>query len=298
MGAVTDDLGRTAVSAEDVSYAYAEGSRALDRVHFRLFRGEFAALLASNGSGKTTLLKVLVGLLKPQKGLIRLYGRDIREIPRNDLCREIGFVLQNPNDQLFAATVEEDVAYGPRNMGLPEEEVEERVSEALDLVSASHLRKRAIHHVSYGEQKRISIAGILAMKPSIIFLDEPTAGLDPAGESAMLRILSRLNREQGMTVLLATHSVDMLPLFADRITVMNLGRVLLQGPPVEIFGNHEVIERANLRLPYISSLLYDLKRYDGLPINGIPLTIREARMRILELIPEDLLRSRMTEEKP
>ena len=298
MGAVTNDSGRTTVSAEEVSYAYAEGSRALDRVDFRLFRGEFAALLASNGSGKTTLLKVLVGLLKPQKGIIRLNGRDIREIPRNDLCREIGFVLQNPNDQLFAATVEEDVAYGPRNMGLSEQEVEDRVSEALDLVSASPLRKRAIHHVSYGEQKRISIAGILAMKPSIIFLDEPTAGLDPAGESTMLRILSRLNREQGITVLLATHSVDMLPLFADRITVMNLGRVLLQGPPVEVFGNHEVIEQSNLRLPYISSLLYDLKRYDGLPINGIPLTVREARMRILELIPEDLLRSRMGEEKP
>jgi cobalt/nickel transport system ATP-binding protein len=286
-----------ALSGEGICYSYPEGSRALDQVDFRLAKGEFSALLASNGSGKTTLLKTLVGLLKPQRGSVHLYGQNIQQVCRDVLCREVGFVLQNPNDQLFAATVEEDVAYGPRNMGLSEKETADRVSEALDLVSTSHLRERAIHHISYGEQKRVSIAGVLAMKPSIILLDEPTAGLDPAGEAAMLRILNRLNREHGLSVLLATHSVDMLPLFADTITVMNLGRVLQQGPPMEIFGNHEVIERANLRLPYISRLVYELKRYDGLPINGIPLTIGEARVRILELIPEEVIQGRMREGK-
>jgi cobalt/nickel transport system ATP-binding protein len=287
------DPGAPAISAGGVCYSYEEGTLALDQVDFTIGKGEFTALLASNGSGKTTLLKTLVGLLKPQQGTIRLYGRDIRKISMGEMCREIGFVLQNPNDQLFAATVEEDVAYGPRNMGLPEEEVERRVAEALDLVAASDLRKRAIHHISFGEQKRVSIAGVLAMRPSILILDEPTAGLDPAGESSMLRLLNRLNREHGITVLLATHSVDMLPLFADRIYIMNLGRVLQHGSPVEVFGNHEVIERAKLRLPYISSLVYELKRYDGLPIDEIPLTIREARLRILELIPEEMIKGRI-----
>jgi cobalt/nickel transport system ATP-binding protein len=287
------DPATPAISAAGVCYSYEEGTLALDRVDFTIGKGEFTALLASNGSGKTTLLKTLVGLLKPQQGTVRLYGRDIRKISMSEMCREIGFVLQNPNDQLFAATVEEDVAYGPRNMGLPEEEVERRVAEALDLVAASDLRKRAIHHISFGEQKRVSIAGVLAMRPSILILDEPTAGLDPAGESSMLRLLNHLNREHGITVLLATHSVDMLPLFADRIYIMNLGRVLQHGSPVEVFGNHEVIERAKLRLPYISSLVYELKRYDGLPIDEIPLTIREARVRILELIPEEMIKGRI-----
>ncbi|HSR13997.1 MAG TPA: energy-coupling factor ABC transporter ATP-binding protein, partial [Thermodesulfobacteriota bacterium] len=122
-------------------------------------------------------------------------------------------------------------------------------------------------------------------------LDEPTAGLDPAGESMMLHLLQRLNREKGITVVLATHSVDLLPLFADRIYVLNRGQVLRQGPAEEIFCDHELIHHAGLRLPYISRLLYDLKRYDGVPINGLPLTIGEARKRLLELIPEDLIQN-------
>lgn len=289
-------LMKNAIRAEGVSFSYQEGSLALDDVDFRLDEGEFVALLASNGSGKTTLMKTLVGLLKPWKGRVLIGDKDVASMKSTEICRRVGMVLQNPNDQLFSATVEEDVAYGPRNLGLEEAEVRRRVAEALETVSAGHLAKRAIHHISFGEQKRVAIAGVLAMTPDILILDEPTAGLDPAGESDMMRILNHLNREHGITVLLATHSVDMLPLFADRIYVLNMGRVLQEGPPDEVFTNHEMIGRANLRLPYISKLLYEMKCRDGVPINGLPLTIGEARMRLLELIPDELILNRIGED--
>jgi cobalt/nickel transport system ATP-binding protein len=278
-----------AVQTSGVTFTYQEGTRALDDVDFWVETGEFVAMLASNGSGKTTLIKVLMGLLKPEKGFVRIADHDMGKLSWKDLYQRVGLVLQNPADQLFAATVEEDVAYGPRNLGLAEPEVQQRVTEALECVAAAELRCRAIHHLSFGEQKRVSMAGVLAMRPSILILDEPTAGLDPAGEALIMRLLNRLNREQGITVILATHSVDLLPLFADRIYVLGRGRVLKQGPADEIFCDHEMIDRACLRLPYIAGLLHKLKEYDGVPINGLPLTIGEARMRLLELIPEDMI---------
>ncbi len=282
-----------AVEASGVCFTYEEGTQALTEVDFRVRVGEFVAMLASNGSGKTTLIKVLVGLLKPQKGQVRIAGQEICGTAPRDLYQRIGLVFQNPNDQLFAATVEEDVAFGPRNLDLPEPEVELRVSEALESVAATDLRRRAIHHLSFGEQKRVAMAGVLAMKPAILILDEPTSGLDPAGEEMMMRLLNRLNRRQGITVILATHLVDMLPLFADRIYVLNRGRVLSHGPAEKVFGDHDMLDRAGLRLPYISTLLHEMKRYDGVPINGLPLTVGEARKRLMELIPEELIVKRI-----
>ncbi|HMK34475.1 MAG TPA: ATP-binding cassette domain-containing protein [Desulfomonilaceae bacterium] len=277
------------VEATGVVFAYQEGTRALENVDFWVKQGEFVAMLASNGSGKTTLIKLLVGLLKPEKGLIKLNGKDISRLSSADLSRSVGLVFQNPSDQLFAATVEEDVAYGPRNLGLDEDEVQRRVDESLESVAASELRGRAIHHLSFGEQKRVCMAGVLAMRPSTLILDEPTAGLDPAGEALMMRLLNRLNRQHGITVILATHSVDLLPLFADRIYVLRLGKVLKQGPADEIFCDHHMIDKACLRLPYIAALVHKMKQHDGVPINGLPLTIGEARMKLLELIPEDVI---------
>jgi cobalt/nickel transport system ATP-binding protein len=285
-----------AVQAESVTYTYQEGTRALDKVDFHVERGEFVALLASNGSGKTTLIKILVGLLHPQEGAVKINGSDIKKIGHTELYQTVGLVLQNPSDQLFAATVEEDVAYGPRNLGLEESEVQSRVAESLESVVAADLRTRAIHHLSFGEQKRVCMAGVLAMRPSILILDEPTAGLDPAGEALMMRLLNRLNREHGITIILATHSVDLLPLFADRIYVLRRGKVLKQGPADEIFRDHEMIDHASLRLPYIASLAHKLKQHDGVPINGLPLTIGEARLRILELIPDDLIMKQTGED--
>ena len=287
-----------AIEAEAIAFAYPDGFVALQEVDFRVRRGEFVAMLASNGSGKTTLIKILAGLLTPRKGCVRVDGREIRQYSQSDLYQRLGLVFQNPNDQLFGATVAEDVAFGPRNLGLPEAEVQRRVASALESVGAGELGARAIHHLSFGQQKRVAIAGVLAMQPSILILDEPTAGLDPAGEHGMLRLLGRLNREQGITIVLATHSVDTLPLFADRIYLLSRGRVLKEGPSEEVFRDHELIESASLRLPYVSRLLHELKRFHGVPIEGLPLTLGEAREQLLKLIPDEVILPVIEEGKP
>ena len=278
-----------AIDANHVCFAYPNGFEALQDVTFRVRSGEFVAMLASNGSGKTTLIKILIGLLTPKSGQVRIAGRNLGEYSDADLYQRVGLVFQNPNDQLVSATVMEDVAFGPRNLGLTEGEVDRRVAEALHAVGAEHLRDRAIHHLSFGEQKRVAIAGTLAMKPSILILDEPTAGLDPLGEHEMMRLLGDLNYQQGITVVLAKHSVDLLPLFAHRIYLLNRGRVLKEGPAHEVFCDQELIRRSSLRLPYVSHLLDELNRFDGVPMNGLPLTIGEARLQLLELIPQDVI---------
>ncbi len=286
------------IEAQEVCFAYPQGAQALQDIHFVAREGESVAMLASNGSGKTTLIKVLAGLLKPQKGIVRICGRDIRHVSKRELYQRVGVVFQNPVDQLFAPTVQEDMAFGPRNLGLSESEVKERIEEALESVRASHVLHRAIHHLSFGEQKRVAMAGVLAMKPAILILDEPTAGLDPAGEALMMRLLNQLNRRQGITVILATHCVDTLPLFADRIYTLNHGRVLQQGPAAQVFCDQEVLQRAGLRLPYIAGLLDELKRYDGVPIGDLPLTIGAAREKLLELIPLDLIAKGRMDNNP
>jgi cobalt/nickel transport system ATP-binding protein len=278
-----------AVDVQGVFFTYDDGTEALAGIDFHVEEGEFVAVLGSNGSGKTTLIQLLVGLLKAKSGRITIGGREIESLTAEELYQRVGLVFQNPNDQLFAATVEEDCAFGPRNLNLQEPEVQRRVTESLAAVTALSLRGRAIHHLSFGEQKRISLAGVLAMRPAVLILDEPTAGLDPAGEAQMMQLLKKLNREERMTVILATHSVDMLPLFANRIYVLDRGLVLQQGPSEEIFCHQEMIVRAKLRLPYVSRLMYEMKRHDGVPIDGLPLTIGEARAQLLELIPKEMI---------
>lgn len=277
------------LEARDIRFTYPDGTLALDGVNFSAPAGAFVAMLASNGSGKTTLIRVCTGLLNPQRGEVLLQGKPISSLGQQELYQQVGLVLQNPSDQLFAPTVEEDVAFGPRNLGLAENEVQHRITEALECVGAQALRERAIHHLSFGQQKRVAVAGVLAMKPRILILDEPTAGLDPAGEHQMLRLLARLNREQGITIVLATHSVDMLPLFASRIYVLQQGRVLREGPTETILCDREMLEAAHLRLPYVSHLLHELKEHDGVPIDALPLTIGDARRKLLELLPDDIL---------
>lgn len=276
------------LSCQALTYCYEDGFNALTDVDFYAAQGEFVALLASNGSGKTTLLKVMAGLLPPRVGKIRIGGADISTIKARDLYGRIGILLQNPKDQLFGATVAVDVAFGPRNQGLSEADVRARVAEALESVGAAHLRERAIHHLSFGEQKRVALAGVLAMKPSLVLLDEVTAGLDPAGETHMMRLLSRLNREQGLTVVFATHSVDLLPLFADRIYVLDKGHVTACATPEGLFNDHALLKRAGLRLPYISSLFHALRSRDGFPIRELPLTVQAARDEVLAWLPDAL----------
>jgi cobalt/nickel transport system ATP-binding protein len=276
------------LNCQGVTYCYEDGFHALTEIDFYADKGEFVALLASNGSGKTTLLKVLAGLLPVQKGCVSIDGHDIRKMRGLELYSRIGILMQNPKDQLFGATVFEDVAFGPRNQGLSDAEVRVRVQEALELVGASAFVDRAIHHLSFGEQKRVALAGLLAMKPSILLLDEVTAGLDPAGEAHIVQILKRLSHEQKMTVVFATHSVDLLPLIADRIYVLNRGRVITCETPEQLFDDQEKLKQVGLRLPYISRLFHALRAHDGLPIRELPLTVQAAREEVLAWLPEDV----------
>ncbi len=278
-----------ALECRGIYYSYHEGTMALKGIDFLVQPGEFTALLASNGSGKTTLIKVLAGLLKPQKGAVLVSGRCISRLAQRELYQQVGLVLQNPKDQLFGATVADDVAFGPRNLGLPEDEIRLRVARSLAQVGVAGFEKRAIHHLSFGEQKRVALAGVLAMGSSILLLDEATAGLDPAGEAQMMLLLNRLNREQGIAVIFATHSVDMLPLFADRVCVLDRGQVLRYETVRAIFGDHDMLEKAGLRQPYVAALFHAMKRFDRVPVNGLPLTVREARKELLALIPEEVL---------
>lgn len=270
-------------------FSYQEGIPALQDVDFHAEQGEFVALLASNGSGKTTLLKVLAGLLPVKSGQVLIEDNDIDSIPSRQLYGKIGLLMQNPRDQLFCTTVEEDVSFGPRNQGLESEAVEQRVVGALKAVGGAHLRERTIHQLSFGEQKRIALAGVLAMQPSVLLLDEVTAGLDPAGEKQMMLLLDRLKREQGITIVFATHSIDLLPLFADRIYVFEQGRMLICGTPAQVFKQQHLLERARLRTPWISSLFIDLDRLDGITLPELPLTQETARHQIKMLLEQGYL---------
>jgi cobalt/nickel transport system ATP-binding protein len=264
------------------SFTYPDGTAALSDIRLEVRRGEFTGILGSNGSGKTTLLKVMDGLIKDYSGSVLLDGKNIRKLSPRNIYRKMGLVFQNPDDQLFAQTVFEDVAFGPRNMGFPEHEVAERVRRSLQGVDMTECSGKSIHNLSFGQKKRICIAGLLAMGHEILLLDEPTAGLDPMGEYRMMQLLTRLNREDGVSIVMATHSVDLVPLFLHRLHIMSRGTIAREGTPEEVFTAPEEMADVKLRLPQIAELIYQLKHKDQLPFDRIPLTIGEARREISE----------------
>ena len=275
-------IGPTAIEARGVSFAYPDGIQALVDLSFHAREGELVAVMGANGSGKTTLLKVLMRLLHPGRGEVLLGADDVRTLRQSGLYRRVGMVFQNPADQLFAASVEEDVAFGPRNQGLSEAEVAQRVEQSLAAVDALTLGKRPIHHLSYGQQKRVCLAGVLAMQAGILLLDEPTAGLDPVGESQMIDLLVQLNRQQKVTLIIATHCVDLLPVLADRIYVLAKGRVWQEGAPHEVLADPQRVAQAGLRVPLIAQLFHQLQDRSSLPVSAIPLTVAEAEQQILQ----------------
>lgn len=277
-------LNRDFFKISNLSFMYDEGTKALDGIDMDIKEGEFVGILASNGGGKTTLLKAMMGLLKRYKGEIFVNGSELKKVPERELYQQLGMVFQNPNDQLFAATVEEDVAFGPLNLGLSKDEAALRVKEALRLVGIEGCAKKPIHHLSFGQMKRAAIAGVLAMKPKALILDEPTAGLDPEGESSLMHLLGNLNREEGITIIMATHMIDLLPLFLDKVYMLDKGRLVIHGTPEEAFSQPEMLTKIRLRLPYITHLIEDLRRKDGVPLNGLPLTVGEARRRLVEVM--------------
>jgi cobalt/nickel transport system ATP-binding protein len=270
------------IETKDITYHYPDGTKALDNVNFKAEEGKIVALLGPNGAGKSTLFLHFNGILRPTSGSVVVDGSEIK-YDKKDLMRvrqNVGIVFQNPDDQLFAPTVIEDVAFGPMNLGLSKEEVEQRVDESLKRVGMEEVKKKAPHHLSGGQKKRVAIAGILAMKPKIMVLDEPTSGLDPKGASQILRILYELNKE-GMTIIISTHDVDLVPLYANQVYIISNGQIIKEGSPQEVFEDVKTIREANLRLPRIAHLMEILQKEDKMPFDKhYPLTIGEARKQL------------------
>jgi cobalt/nickel transport system ATP-binding protein len=272
------------IETKDITYEYPDGTKALDKVNFNVDEGKIVALLGPNGAGKSTLFLHFNGILSPSTGSVLIDEESVK-YNKKDLMQvrqKVGIVFQNPDDQLFAPTVLEDVAFGPMNMGLSKEEVEVRVKEALLRVGMEGFEKKPPHHLSGGQKKRVAIAGILAMKPKIMVLDEPTSGLDPKGASQILRLLYKLNHE-GITIVISTHDVDLVPLYASKVYIISEGKIIKEGTAPEVFEDVKTIRGANLRLPRIAHLMEILEKEDKLPFDKpYPLTIGEARKRILK----------------
>lgn len=275
------------LEARNISYSYDDDSQALKNVSLKINDGEMAAILGKNGAGKSTLFLHFNGIHEPDDGEILIDGEKLKYSKKALIkCRQkVGIVFQNPDNQIFAPSVEEDVAFGPLNLKLPMDEVQNRVEEALKRVGMEGFEKKAPHHLSGGQKKRVAIAGILAMRPEIMILDEPTAGLDPQGAIKIMNLLSELNRE-GITIVISTHDVDLVSKYVNKIFVMADGEIIGEGTPKEIFSKEDLIEKANLKLPIISELFKALNDENQINIenNDYPLTISEAKDKILELM--------------
>jgi cobalt/nickel transport system ATP-binding protein len=269
------------IEVTQLSFTYPDGTRALDDISLSVPDGSFLAVMGANGSGKSTFLRHLNGLLNGRSDAVKVGGIVVRKKTFEQVNRFTGFVFQDPNDQIFAPTVRDDICYGPRNLGLDEEEVERRLQWAAERSGITRLLDRPIHHLSYGQKKSLSIAGVLAMKPRLLILDEPTASLDPMGEKRIMRLLLELNR-QGMTVVMATHDVDLVPLYAERVCLLRGGKVAVEGGLREVFGNQDLIEECNLRLPRISYL------FEQFPdLAELPLTVGMARKELERMMGQE-----------
>ena len=275
------------LEARNICYSYGDDTQALKNVNLKINNGEMVAILGKNGAGKSTLFLHFNGIYEPDSGEILIDGEKLKYNKKALLkCRQkVGIVFQNPDNQIFAPSVEEDIAFGPLNLKLPMDEVQRRVEDALKRVGMEGFEKKAPHHLSGGQKKRVAIAGILAMKPEIMILDEPTAGLDPKGAIKIMNLLSQLNSE-GITIVISTHDVDLVSQYVNKIFVMADGEIIGDGTPKEIFSNEELIKKANLKLPIISELFKLLNDEDEICIKNddYPLTISDARDKILELI--------------
>lgn len=271
---------------DNLHYAYGDGTVALMGINMVFRKGETVAIIGGNGAGKSTLFLNMNGILKPKVGTIRVKGQPVRytKASLKDLKRQVGIVFQDPDHQLFSASVIQDVAFGPINLKLPEAEVKARVEKAMTRAGIDTLGERPTHRLSYGQKKRVALAGVLAMEPELIILDEPTAGLDPQGIGELMEQLVTLQRQTGLAVVIATHDIDLVPLHADYVYVMDKGRVTLEGKPEVIFNEASTLRQAHLRLPRIAHLMEILKEKDGLQFSGVVSTISAARKLILALV--------------
>ena len=271
------------LSTKNLSYTYPDGTHALKNINMEIYKGQKVAIMGPNGAGKSTLFSHFNGLTEPTSGHVEVDGKAIK-YDRDTLLevrQKVGIVFQDPNDQLFAPTVKEDVAFGPMNLGLDYEEVEKRVDEALTMVGMEQYMDKTPHHLSGGQQKRVAIAGIIAMRPEIMILDEPTAGLDPEGVEKVLDILNNLNKE-GMSIVISSHDIEMVNEFAEKIFVLNNGEILESGDKHEIFSNKELLKKAHLKAPITTEILYTLKE-KGYTVDTTKISIDEVVEEIIKI---------------
>ena len=270
------------LAAHSLVAGYERGRRVLDGASLTVPAGHRVAVLGANGSGKTTLLRCLSGALRPAAGAVTLDDAPLEHSRRGLRAhrQEVQLVLQDPDDQLFSASVAQDVSFGPLNLGLPEEEVRARVAEALRLLAVDALAARPTHQLSYGERKRVAIAGAVAMRPCVLLLDEPTAGLDPSAVAEALAALGRL-QGAGSTVVMSTHDVDLALAWADEVAVV-VDRVVVQGRPEDLLGDDALLTRARLDRPWALSVGARLRELGLLPGGALP---RDAAA-LLAALPE------------
>ena len=273
---------------DKVNYGYSEDSayrvQALKDINLKIEDGEFIGIIGHTGSGKSTLVQHLNGLLKATSGHIYFHGEDIydKDYDMRELRGRVGMVFQYPEHQLFETTNFADVCLGPRNMGLDRKTVELRAYEALRSVKfPEELYYQPPFHLSGGQKRRVAIAGVLAMKPEGLILDEPTAGLDPAGRDEILGLISQMHRELGMTIILVSHSMEDVAQYVDRIIVMNAAEVMLDGTPKEVFRHYRELEVIGLAAPQVTYLMHELRNL-GIPVDLDAITLEEAKRTILD----------------
>ena len=276
------------IQARDLTFRYttAEGvaPTVLDQVNLDIEAGSFVAILGHNGSGKSTFAKHLNAILLPTSGKVYVDGMDTTDEDKLlDIRRTVRMVFQNPDNQIVASVVEEDVAFAPENLGVPSAEIRRRVDEALEAVGMTEYARHAPHLLSGGQKQRVAIAGVLAMRPRCIVLDEPTAMLDPVGRREVLDTVCRLQRELGMTVVLITHHMDEAAR-AQRLVVMDNGHVVMDGPPAQVFQNVVGLRRLGLEVPDSVSLLYEL-RQAGLDVPLDVLTCEDCAQALAQILP-------------
>ncbi|NPV29623.1 MAG: ATP-binding cassette domain-containing protein [Firmicutes bacterium] len=269
------------IEVEDLHFRYHDGTPALQGITLKIDQGEKVAILGPNGAGKSTLLLHLNGIYHAQQGVVRVAGEKITRANENWVRGKVGLVFQDPDDQVFSPTVWDDVAFGPLNQGLDRTTVEARVMEALRAVGMWDLRARAPHHLSYGQKKRVAIAGILAMNPEIIILDEPTAFLDPAGQRALFEILEKLHA-RGKTIIIATHDVDLAAEWATSVIFLKEGKLLAQGD-TSLLVEDSLVREADLRHPIVSQVF---RQVPALVIRPLPKTVAEGAHLIAQLVGE------------
>ncbi len=275
----------TIIQAQDVHFRYEEAGQGsplvLDGVSLEIRQGEFLAVLGHNGSGKSTLAKHFNAILLPMGGKVYVKGMDTQDEERlYDIRQQVGMVFQNPDNQIVATIVEEDVAFGLENIGVAPEEIRRRVDEALKAVGMYEYREHAPHQLSGGQKQRVAIAGVIAMRPDCIVMDEPTAMLDPRGRREVLKTIRALNKEFGITVVLITHYMDEAAQ-SDRVVVMNDGKILLDGTPREVFSHVALLKQVGLDVPQATELCHQLRR-QGWKVPDDVLTVEECVTALLK----------------